>query len=101
MEIVRSSDGIGLNQRKYVLDILSAADLLGCRFAITSLPLGSTLSRKDGDYLSDPEPYRRIVGQLLYLNLTRPDITYVTQQLSQFVARPTTAHWNAALHVLR
>jgi hypothetical protein len=38
---------------------------------------------------------------LLYLNTTRPDITFVTQQLSQFLAKPTVTHYNAATRVLK
>lgn len=68
---------------------------------MTPLPPGLTLSKYDGELLEDPEPYRRLVGQLLYLNLTRPDVTFASQQLSQFVAKPRTEHWKAALHVLR
>lgn len=101
MEIARNSSGIARNQRKYVLDIVSSAGLIGSRPALTPFPPGLSLSKHDGDYSQDPEPYRRIVGQLLYLNLTRRDITYAAQQLSQFVAKPTTAHWKAVLHVLR
>ncbi|KAL0300227.1 UNVERIFIED_CONTAM: Retrovirus-related Pol polyprotein from transposon RE2 [Sesamum angustifolium] len=45
--------------------------------------------------------YRRLVGRLLYLGFTRPDISYSVQQLSQFLTRPCEAHWKAAVHVVR
>ncbi|XP_020979609.1 uncharacterized protein LOC110272115 [Arachis ipaensis] len=51
--------------------------------------------------LSDPFVYRRLVGRLIYLTTTRPDIMYATQQLSQFMASPTESHLQAAKHVLR
>lgn len=51
--------------------------------------------------LDDPDVYRRLVGKLLYLNLTRPNISHATQQLSQFIAKPTIVHWNAAQYVLK
>jgi len=41
------------------------------------------------------------VGRLIYLNTTRPDITFITQQLSQFLSKPTHTHYNAALRVLK
>ncbi|MCI03735.1 copia protein, partial [Trifolium medium] len=49
----------------------------------------------------DISAYRRLVGRLLYLNTTRPDITFITQQLSQFLSKPTQSHYNAALRVLK
>ncbi|XP_057770746.1 secreted RxLR effector protein 161-like [Salvia miltiorrhiza] len=74
---------------------------MGCRSVATPLPLNCRLYLNDSPAYSEPEAYRRLVGRLLYLNLTRPDITYVVQQLSQFVATPSEFHWNAAIHVLK
>lgn len=101
IEIARSSAGIVLCQRKYVLDILSHAGLLDCKAASTPLHPGLILTQGSDDFLEEPDQYRRLVGQLLYLNFTRPDLGHATQHLSQFIARPTRAHWKAALHVLR
>nr|KYP62850.1 Copia protein [Cajanus cajan] len=50
---------------------------------------------------SDASSYRRLIGRLIYLTNTRPDITYAVQNLSQFVAHPTTAHQQAASRILR
>lgn len=58
------------------------------------------LTLTDGEPLPDAKQYRRIIGRLLYLNLTRPDITFATHKLSQFVSQPRT-HLHAAYHVLR
>lgn len=101
IEIARGDQGTVLCQQKYVLDLLSQSRLLGCHPASTPLPSGVVLAQRNEDRLSDPEPYRRLVGQLLYLNLTRPNISYATQQLSQFVSKLTRLHLNAAHHVLR
>jgi len=54
-----------------------------------------------GQPLSDPTQYRRLVGKLICLTITRPDITYVVQLLSQFMASPTVEHMQIANHVLR
>ena len=51
--------------------------------------------------MQEPERYRRLVGRLLYLNFTRPDISYAVQQLSQYLHAPTDIHWKAAVHVLK
>ncbi|XP_021745653.1 uncharacterized protein LOC110711549 [Chenopodium quinoa] len=55
---------------------------------------------KNGELLSDPEVYRRLVGRLLYLGITHPDLSYETQHLSQFLHQPRVPHLRAALHVL-
>lgn len=101
LEIVRSKDGTYVNQRKYILDVLSDAGLLGCKTVDTPLPKNCKLVASQVKPLAEPEKYRRLVGRLLYMNFTRPDITYVVQQLSQFVEAPCQEHWDAALHVLR
>lgn len=59
------------------------------------------LCNDKGKPLIDPEKYRKLVGRLLYLNFTRPDISYVVQQLSQFLHCPTEIHWKAAIYVLK
>jgi len=101
IEIARSSVGTILNQRKYVLDILQDAGLTSVKPAKFPLPKGLHLTVDTGDLLSDPSAYRRLVGRLLYLTLTRPDISYSVQHLNQFLQHPRQPHYEAALHVLR
>ncbi|KAK6159074.1 hypothetical protein DH2020_006388 [Rehmannia glutinosa] len=101
LEIARTDQGTFLNQRKYILDLLHDAGMLQCKPTSMPFPQGLRLAGKEGTPLVDAEQYRRIVGRLLYLNLTRADITYVVQQLSQFVNDPYTTHWDAAMHLLR
>ncbi|XP_019055649.1 PREDICTED: uncharacterized protein LOC109115767 [Nelumbo nucifera] len=100
LKIARGSDGTYVNQRKYVLDILQDFGLLGAKPIVTSLPKGQKFS-STVSYLDEPEKYCKLVGRLLYLNLTRPDISYVVQQLSQYVHSHTQDHWQATLHVLK
>jgi len=58
-------------------------------------------SFSDGLPLTNPTLYHTIVGMLVYLTITRSDITYVVHVVSQFVASPTTIHWAAVLCILR
>lgn len=59
------------------------------------------LTITDGDPLEDVTQYRRLVGRLLYLTLSRPDIMFAVHKLSQYVSQPRTTHLKAAHHLLR
>ncbi|XP_019151776.1 PREDICTED: uncharacterized protein LOC109148481 [Ipomoea nil] len=101
IEAKLNDDGLNLCQRKYALDILSDAGFIECKPATTPMVPGSHLSREVGKPLEDPSGYRRLVGRLLYLTTTRPDIAYAIHHLSQFVSNPTDMHMVAAHRVLR
>lgn len=100
IEVSRSPQGTMLNQRKYILDLLEDTGLDKCKASRFPLQKGLRLSTDTGELLTDPERYRRIIGRLLYLNLTRPDISYSVQQLSQFMQAVRKPHLQAALHVI-
>ncbi|KAM7470499.1 hypothetical protein LguiA_008682 [Lonicera macranthoides] len=61
---------------------------------------GIKLSDK-GEFLKDPDRYRRLIGRLIYLTVSRPDITYAVHVLSRFMLQPTKGHMEAALRVVR
>lgn len=62
--------------------MLRDAHMENCKPILFPMPNGLKLSSTDGDKIADPEVYRRLVGKLLYLNLTRPDLSYSVQHLS-------------------
>lgn len=59
------------------------------------------LNDSDGDPLDDVSMYRRLIGRLMYLTISRPDITFTVNRLSQFMAHPRTPHLHAIHHLLQ
>ena len=56
---------------------------------------------RQGEPLSNPERYRRLVGKLNYLTVTRPDISFPVSVVSQFMTSPCDSHWEAVVRILR
>ena len=54
-----------------------------------------------GEPISDPEQYRRLVGRLNYLTVTRLDISFAVSVVSQFLNFPCEHHWNAVIRILK
>ena len=101
LEVVRAASGISLCQRKYILDLLKEAGIMGCKLAKTLMDPNAKLSKYEGKTLQDPSSYRRLIGRLLYLTITRPDITFAVNRLSQFMAYPREPHLHVANKVLQ
>lgn len=101
IEVTRTPDGLVLSQRKYTTDILEDSGMEGCRPSAFPIEQNLKLDRNEEEPTVDANQYRRLVGRLLYLQDTRPDIAYSVNILSQFVADPRQSHMEAAMRVLR
>ncbi|GAU32977.1 hypothetical protein TSUD_358440 [Trifolium subterraneum] len=101
LEIARSDSGIFLNQRKYTLELLEDTGFLAAKPSSVPFDPTTKLTISDGQPLEDPSSYRRLIGRLIYLTNTRPDISFAVQHLSQFVSHPLLPHYQAATRVLR
>lgn len=101
IEVARSVSRIVINQRKYAIDIIHEAGLARCKPSVVPMDPKHKFALSTDQLLEDPTPYRRLVGRLIYLTVTRPDTSYAVHVLSQFMNSPTQDHLQAAHKVLR
>ncbi|XP_075489641.1 uncharacterized protein LOC142528475 [Primulina tabacum] len=92
--------GYLLSQSKYIADLFEHARLSDNKIVDTPVETNARYSLSDEPPLLDLTLYRTIVGSLVYLTVTRPDIAHAIHVISQFVTAPTTVHWAAVLHIL-
>lgn len=101
LEIAKSSKGIVLSQWHYTLHILEDTGFLGSKPILVPMDPKLKLNGHDGDLLLDPSQYKRLIGRLLYLTLSRLDITFAVHKLSQYMSKPRSPHLSAAHYLLR
>ena len=101
IEVARNSDGIFLCQHKYTLDIISEAGLLGAKPTGTHLEQNHKLGLAANSDLRDPGQYKRMVGRLIYLTITQPELSYCVHMLAQFMQQSNDEYWEVALRVVR
>nr|KYP76214.1 Copia protein [Cajanus cajan] len=101
MEVHQIDDGIFLSQKKYANDLLKKFKLENCNPVSTPLAVNEKLSKADGDAKADVTQYRSLVGSLLYLTATRPDLMFCSSLLSRFMHSPSLTHFGVGKRVLR
>ena len=99
MEVARSRKGISISQRKYVLDLLIEIGMLGCKPSDTPIKARKR-TESDGKPV-DRERYQQLVGRLIYLSHTRPNIAFVISVVSQYLHSPKESHLEAVYKILR
>ena len=97
----RSDTGLHMHQRDYALSILRLFNMEDCKPSPTPLPEGLLLSKDSTTPPVDATLYRMLVGKLLFLTKTRPDLTQAVSVVSRFMHQPKEAHLQAAKHILR
>lgn len=100
IEVDTAPFGIFLAQKRYVSDLLARAKMSTAKPVSTPIVTDCNLTFSSGTALVDATTYRTIIGGLQYLCLTRSDIAYAVNKLSQFMHRSSTDHWAAVKRLL-
>lgn len=101
MEVVQDKHGVFISQRKYVQDLLKMFNINNCKSSPTPMITSDKLQADDVSGDSDAKRYRSLVGRLIYLSHTRPDITFAVGVLSRHMSKPSKVHAGAGKRVLR
>ena len=92
IEVIQYEDAIFICQSKYANVVLKRFIMLNCKPAVTPIATGTKLSKEDDGSRVDPTMYKRLIGSLMYLTATRPDIMFLVSLISRFMETPKSTH---------
>lgn len=101
IQVKQSENGIFISQEKYVEDLLKKFNMLNCKPVATPMAMNEKFSKYDGASKADATIFRSLVGSLIYLTNTRPDIVHAVSIISRFMSDPSNLHFCAAKRILR
>ncbi|KAG8488484.1 hypothetical protein CXB51_016201 [Gossypium anomalum] len=101
LEIDHTSEGILLHQQKYSRDLLKRFGMSECKPITTPVELNANICSLDGKDLEDVTMYRQLIGSLIYLTLTRPDISYAVGVMSRYMQSLKKSHLERVRRILR
>ncbi|GKB33028.1 putative ribonuclease H-like domain-containing protein, partial [Tanacetum coccineum] len=101
LQVKQKEDGIFINQDKYVAEILKKFDLMNIKTASTPVDTQRPLIKDEEAADVDVHLYRSMIGSLMYLTASRPDLMYAVCNCSRFPVTPKTSHLNAVKRIFR
>lgn len=101
IEVSQTTTGLHVSQAKYALEVLRRFDMEECNPFSNPMVPGSKLCIDEGGEPADETLYKQIVGSLMYITNTRPDLQYAVSMISRYMSKPIMLHLQAAKRVLR
>ncbi|GJZ01960.1 putative ribonuclease H-like domain-containing protein [Tanacetum coccineum] len=101
LQVQQKEDGIFISQDKYVADILKKFDFVIVKTASTLLEPNKALVKDEEAEDMDVHLYRSMIGSLLYLTASRPDIIFVVCVCARFQVTPKTSHLHVVKRIFR
>ncbi|KAL8155424.1 hypothetical protein AgCh_000710 [Apium graveolens] len=101
VEVIKTSAGLFLSQHRHIRDILTEHHMANAKGVQTPLSSSEILTLHDSSPSTDIQTFRKIVGSLQYLQITRPDVSFAVNKLAQFMHKPSAKHFQALKRILR
>lgn len=101
LKVKQESDGIFLSQESYAKELLKRFGMLRCTPINTPLNVTNKFISKDGEGVVNSTSFKSLVGGLIYLTHTRPDIAFSVSIISRFMEKPSHIHFGMAKRILR
>ncbi|KAI3690760.1 hypothetical protein L2E82_48967 [Cichorium intybus] len=101
IEVKQEKERIAICQKRYALDLLNKFNMIEASPVSTPMEYGLKLAKHSNEENVDPTIYRSLVGSLMYLTATRPDLIFSISMISRFIEAPKTSHWEAGKRILK
>lgn len=101
VEVMQCTEGIYISQKKFARELLERFGMERSNFVANPIVPGVKLVKDDDGAKVDATVYKQMVGSLMYLTVTRPDLMFVVCLASRFMANPTELHYQVVKRVLR
>ena len=101
LHIRQMDEGIFINQTKYVKDLLKKYGLEGCKKISTPMATSTKLDADEASKAVDQKTYKGMIGLLLYLTVSRPDIQFSVCLCARFQANPKESHLIAVKRIFK
>lgn len=101
VEVKQCSNGIFICQRRYAREVLTKFGMENSNAVKNPIVTGTKLFKDKNGVKVDETLFKQVVGSLMYLTATRPDLMYGVSLISRFMSNPTMSHWLAAKRILR
>lgn len=101
IEVIQSPNGIFVCQRKYARKVLARFDMENSNPVLNPIVPGTKLLKDEEGTKVDATLFKKMVGSLMYLTATRPDLMYGVSLICRYMGYPTEYHWRAGKRLLR
>ena len=101
IEVMQKADGIFICHRKYIAELIERFGMRNYNSVCNLIVPGQKVGRDEAGVKVDSTLYKQMVGSLMYLTATRPDLMFVVSLISRFMTNPTELHFATAKRIMR